>query len=95
MQNLNRQPKSGLSKTIRYFLVASIPILLLVYLKPELNLPEIPLQVFVGNFFWVGLILLIAWKYYREMWKPRRQKKARLEAKKAQTDQDKPASIDQ
>ena len=95
MQNMNRQQKSGLSKTIRYFLVASIPILLLVYLKPELNLPEIPLQVFVGNLLWIGFILLVAWKYYREIWKPKRQKKARLEAKKKQTNQDQPASQDQ
>ena len=95
MQNPNRQPKSGLSKTIRYFLIASVPILLLVYLKPELNLPEIPLQVFVGNLLWVGLILLIAWKYYREMWKPKQQKKARLKAKENQTDQDQRASLDE
>ena len=95
MQNMNRQPKSGLSKTIRYFLVASIPILLLVYLKPELNLPEIPLQVFVGNLLWVGFILLVAWKYYREIWKPKRQKRARLKAKEKQANQDQPASQDQ
>ena len=95
MQNMNRQPKSGLSKTIRYFLVASIPILLLVYLKPELNLPEVPLQVLVGNLLWVGFILLVAWKYYREIWKPKRRKKARLEAKEKQANQDQPGSQDQ
>ena len=92
MQNPHQQPKSGLSKTIRYFFIASIPILLIVYIQPELDLPEVPLQVVVGNFFWIGFLLLIAWKYYWEMWRPRQKKKAAL--KENEDDQDQNTSID-
>ena len=92
MQNPHQQPKSGLSKTIRYFFIASIPILLIVYIQPELDLPEVPLQVVVGNFFWIGFLLLIAWKYYWEMGRPRQKKKAAL--KENEDDQDQNTSID-
>jgi len=64
--------------------MAATPILLLVYLKPELDLPEIPLQVLVGNGIWVFLILLIGWKYYREIWKPKQKRRKKQEVQEAQ-----------
>jgi len=94
MQNTNQQPTCAVCKTIRYFLMAAVPILLLIYVKPDLDLPEIPLQVFVGNFIWVALLLLVLWKYYWEIWKPKRKRKARLAAKQKQEEQDQQISLD-
>ena len=74
--------------------MAAVPILILVYLKPELDLPEMQLQVLVGNIVWFGLPLLIAWKYYWEIWKPKSKRKARLEAKKIREEQDQQISVD-
>jgi len=62
--------------------MAATPILILVYLKPELDLPEIPLQVVVGNAIWVLLILMIGWKYYFEIWKPKQKKKKKERSSK-------------
>ena len=94
MQNANQQPTCAVCKTIRYFLMAAVPILVLVYVKPELDLPEMQLQVLIGNILWVGLPLLIAWKYYWEIWKPKRKRKARLEAKKMREEQDQQTSLE-
>ena len=52
------------------------------------------LQVLVGNIVWFGLPLLIAWKYYWEIWKPKSKRKARLAAKKIQAEQDQQISLD-
>ena len=56
MNPAEQKPTCAVCNTIRYFLMAATPILILVYLKPELDLPEIPLQVVVGNAIWVLLI---------------------------------------
>ena len=58
--------------------------MILVYLKPELDLPEIPLQVVVGNAIWVLLILMIGWKYYFEIWKPKQKRRKKKEAQNAE-----------
>ena len=58
--------------------------MILVYLKPELDLPEIPLQVVVGNAIWVLLILMIGWKYYFEIWKPKQKRRRKKEAQNAE-----------
>tara|TARA_B100001029_G_scaffold69211_1_gene56322 strand:+ start:200 stop:409 length:210 start_codon:yes stop_codon:yes gene_type:complete len=64
--------------------MVATPILILVYLKPELDLPEIPLQVVVGNAIWVLLILMIGWKYYFEIWKPKQKRRKKKEAQNAE-----------
>ena len=64
--------------------MVATPILILVYLKPELDLPEIPLQVVVGNAIWVILIVMIGWKYYFEIWKPKQKRRKKKEAQNAE-----------
>ena len=78
MPEIKEPPPCAVCKTIRYFLLAAVPVLLLVYLKPELDLPAIPIHVFVANGLWIGLVFLVAWKYYWEIWKPKSKKKAKL-----------------
>ena len=84
MNPAEQKPTCAVCNTIRYFLMAATPILILVYLKPELDLPEIPLQVVVGNAIWVLLILMIGWKYYFEIWKPKQKRRKKKEAKNAE-----------
>ena len=84
MHPADQKPTCAVCNTIRYFLMVATPILILVYLKPELDLPEIPLQVVVGNAIWVLLILMIGWKYYFEIWKPKQKRRKKKEAQNAE-----------
>ena len=84
MNPAEQKPTCAVCNTIRYFLMVATPILILVYLKPEIDLPEIPLQVVVGNAIWVLLILTIGWKYYFEIWKPKQKRRKKKEAQNAE-----------
>ena len=88
MAPIGQKPSTPLGNTIKYFLMAATPILFLLYLKPEMDLPEIPLQVLVGNAIWVLLLLLVGWKYYWEIWKPKQKRRKKKEAQEAQEAQE-------
>lgn len=57
-------------RLIRVYLLIAVPILFLLWLKPEIHLLKgVDLLGWTARGIGVGLVLLIAWRAYKEYWK--------------------------
>ena len=60
-------------KLIRIYLIVCVPMLIVLYTKPEISaLKGILLTDLFATIIGVGFVVTILWKSYLEFWKPRR-----------------------
>ena len=63
-------------KLIRIYLIVCVPILIVLYNKPEISLLKgILLTELFATIIGVAFLLTILWKSYHEFWKPSRARK--------------------
>ena len=63
----NRNEDCEVCKYIRWYFMIGIPILFIVYLSPEVGfIKEINLSNVFATGITIGLIIVVAWKYYHE-----------------------------
>ena len=61
-------------KLIRIYLIVCVPMLIVLYTKPEISaLKGVLLTDLFATVIGVGFVVTILWKSYQEFWKPRRE----------------------
>ncbi len=73
MSEQDNQPSCEVCKLIRNYLLVAVPIILIIYTQPQVTgFRGIDLTQTAAALFALLLVVLVAWKAYREFWKPRR-----------------------
>ncbi len=76
---INEQKKKEpcqVCKLIRMYIIFAIPLLIVLYLKPEISsLKGILLTDIFATVIGVSLGITVLWKAYKEFWEPHRDRK--------------------
>ena len=73
MQN-KTPPPCAVCKLIRIYMLVAVPMIFIMWTKPEIaRLQGISLTNAFATFVTCAFIGIIFWKYYHEIWKPRRE----------------------
>lgn len=68
-------PNCKVCRLIRVYLLVAIPVLLLMVIRPEFQIPAgVDARAVVGYVFGVGVILMFTYKYYIDIYRKKRRK---------------------
>jgi hypothetical protein len=76
--NKNEKPVCAVCRQIRYFLMVSIPLVVLIGTQSDLKPPAVPLHEVTANFIVVALVIVVFWK----IWEARQEKRNKTEKDK-------------
>ena len=63
-------PNCKTCRLVRVYLLVAIPFILMMWVKPDFNIPpNIDGHAVVGYFFGGGAALMIAWRYYFDIYR--------------------------
>jgi len=69
----DKQPPCEVCRLIRNYLLVAVPIVIIIYAQPQVTgFREIDLTQTAAALCALLLIVVVAWKAYREFWKPKR-----------------------
>lgn len=73
MADENSRPPCVMCKLIRTYFLVAIPMILMLYIRPELSwIKGIALTDIFATLIGVMFVTTILWKAYQEYWKPKR-----------------------
>ncbi len=73
MQN-DQNPPCAVCKLVRIYIMLAIPMILIMSTQPEIaRLKGISLTNAFSALIAFAFVFMIGWKYYHEIWKPRRE----------------------
>ncbi|MDB9814723.1 hypothetical protein OAC10_00670 [bacterium] len=73
MAQQNKKPPCAVCKLVRTYFLIAVPMLFLLYMKPEMSLLKgIALTDVFATVIGVMFVITILWKAYQEFWKPKR-----------------------
>lgn len=73
MADENNTPPCVVCKLIRTYFLIAVPMILMIYIKPELTwVKGIALTNVFATAIGVMFVITVVWKAYQEFWKPKR-----------------------
>ena len=73
MADQNNTPPCAVCKLIRTYFLIAVPMILMIYIKPELTwVKGITLTDVFATVIGVLFFMTVVWKAYQEFWKPKR-----------------------
>ncbi|MEC8147663.1 MAG: hypothetical protein VX086_03800 [Pseudomonadota bacterium] len=79
--NRKTKEKCKVCRLIRMYVLCAIPLLIVIYLRPEFSLFKgILLTNLFATFISILFVVTVGWKAYIEFWKPYREKRKRKNA---------------
>ncbi|MCT2529384.1 disulfide bond formation protein B [SAR92 clade bacterium H921] len=73
MADRNNTPPCVVCRLIRTYFLIAVPMILMIYIKPELTwVKGIALTDLFATVIGVLFVITVVWKAYQEFWKPKR-----------------------
>ncbi len=67
-------PDCRVCRLIRVYLLVAIPVLMMMWIRPDFQIPAgIDGRAVVGYTFAVGVVLMVAYKYYTDIYRKKRK----------------------
>ena len=67
-------PDCRVCRLIRVYLLVAIPVLMMMWIRPDFQIPKgIDGRAIVGYTFAVGVVLMVAYKYYTDIYRKKRK----------------------
>ena len=67
-------PNCKVCRLIRVYLLVAVPVLMMMWIRPDFQIPAgIDGRAVIGYAFGVGVILMVAYKYYTDIYRKKRK----------------------
>ena len=67
-------PNCKVCRLIRVYLLVAVPVLMMMWIRPDFQIPAgIDGRAVIGYAFGVGVVLMVAYKYYTDIYRKKRK----------------------